>query len=636
MSESTESALREINEELQAIYEGSDEGILVVDALNRRFIRANQAMCDLLGYTKDELLAFSVGDIHPPSYSSVLAEMCDAVSQSHVKTIYNIPCLRKDGSVLYANITGRYLARDDHPLVIGFFHDVTEQKRTVDLLRASEDRYRLIAENVGDIIWTADLTVTEDEKKAAQGNVGALVDTIINKWHFSYVTPSVERVFGTTAEEFLQQSLADITMPSSLHRIRQAMCEAFAKNPSFERDLHRPHVLEVEFRAKDGTSRWGEVTTTYLLDGNGEPECLLGITRDVSERRRTERALRESESKLRMIFENLPDLLLTVNRNGTILFANRGSTNVSRKMLMGADGYGFIAPEYREVSNKVFNGVMADGCPQSLDFLDIFGRWWSCRVVSLADQGQHDYAMVICTDITQERLAAETINKEQQLLRRLLELHERERRLTAYDIHDGFAQQLTGALFRLQGFREMHGRIPEEAWKNFDTAVQLISRAIDETRRLISGLRPPILDESGIIQAIEYLVYENSRQNSPDIEFKHKVAFDRLAPPLESAIFRIVQESLQNACRHSKSDKVRVELKQKGERIHIDVIDWGVGFKPEEVEERRFGLQGIRERARLLDGRVVIDSKPGHGTRVAVELPLIDTHGDITDMEQSG
>jgi len=636
MSESTESALRQINEELQAIYDGSDEGVLVADATSRRFLRANQAMCDLLGYTQEELRAFSIGDIHPHGYSSVISQLCEAVSRGQVKTIYNIPCLRKDGGILCANITGRYLARDKQPLVIGFFHDVTEQKRTIDLLRASEDRYRLIAENVGDIIWTADLMVTEEDRKAADGNVAALVDAILKKWHFSYVTPSVERVFGTTPEEFLQLSLGDVTTPSSLRRIRQAMCEAFAANPSFDRDLHRPHVLEAEFLAKDGSSRWGEVTTTYLLDSNGEPECLLGITRDISERRRTERALRESESKLRMIFENLPDTLLTVNRDGTILFANRGSTNVSRKMLIGADGFGFIAPEYRELSRKVFDDVMTDGCPQTFDFLDIFGRWWACRVVSLAAQGQHDYAMVICTDITQERLAAETINKEQQLLRRLLELHERERRLTAYDIHDGFAQQLTGALFRLQGFREMHGRLAEEAWKNFDAAIQLISRAIDETRRLISGLRPPILDESGIVQAIEYLVYENSRQDSPEIEFRHKVAFDRLAPPLESAIFRIVQESLQNACRHSKSEKVRVELKQKGERIYIDVVDWGVGFKPDEVEERRFGLQGIRERARLLDGRVVIESKPGQGTRVGVELPLIDTHGELGEPEQGG
>jgi signal transduction histidine kinase len=152
----------------------------------------------------------------------------------------------------------------------------------------------------------------------------------------------------------------------------------------------------------------------------------------------------------------------------------------------------------------------------------------------------------------------------------------------------------------------------------------LISRSIDETRRLISGLRPPILDEAGIIQAIEYLVCEHGRQGGPKIEFVHDVAFERLAPPLESAVFRIVQESLQNACRHSRSDRVRVELVQRGDRIHIDIRDWGVGFSAETVEEQRFGLQGIRERVRLLDGRVVIESAPGKGTHIGVELPSVD------------
>ncbi len=79
--------------------------------------------------------------------------------------------------------------------------------------------------------------------------------------------------------------------------------------------------------------------------------------------------------------------------------------------------------------------------------------------------------MVICTNVTQERLATEAIKKEQQLLRRLLDLHERERQLIAYEIHDGFAQQLAGALFRLQGFRETLARNPAEAWKGFDSAV---------------------------------------------------------------------------------------------------------------------------------------------------------------------
>jgi two-component system, NarL family, sensor histidine kinase DegS len=196
--------------------------------------------------------------------------------------------------------------------------------------------------------------------------------------------------------------------------------------------------------------------------------------------------------------------------------------------------------------------------------------------------------------------------------------------LVAYEIHDGFAQQLAGAVFRLQGFRKTCVQNPEEAWETFDEALRLICRAMDDTRRLISSLRPPVLDESGIVEAIEYLVCEFEGHVGPRIEFVHDISFQRLAPPLEAAIFRIVQESLRNACRHSGSDRVRVELIQREQRLHVDVCDWGVGFSVENVEEQRFGLQGIRERVRLLGGRVVIDSAPGKGTHISVELPLTD------------
>ncbi len=155
--------------------------------------------------------------------------------------------------------------------------------------------------------------------------------------------------------------------------------------------------------------------------------------------------------------------------------------------------------------------------------------------------------MAICTDVTGQRLASEGVKKEQQLLRRLLDIHEQERQLIAYEIHDGFAQQLAGALFRLQAFRETFARNPAEAWKGFDSGVHLVCRAIDETRRLISGLRPPVLDEFGVIEAVQNLVYEQNRAGGPEIEFEQDMAGERFPPPLENAIFRIVQESLTNA-----------------------------------------------------------------------------------------
>lgn len=148
-------------------------------------------------------------------------------------------------------------------------------------------------------------------------------------------------------------------------------------------------------------------------------------------------------------------------------------------------------------------------------------------------------------------------------------------------------------------------------------------QAIDEARRLISGLRPPVLDELGIVDAIQYLAYECRANGGPRVEFEHNRIGSRLAAPLENTIFRIVQESLQNACQHSHSDRIAVTLNRRDGRIVVEVRDWGVGFDPGAVEGQRFGLQGIRERARLFDGVASIESAPNQGTRVSVELPLI-------------
>ncbi len=152
---------------------------------------------------------------------------------------------------------------------------------------------------------------------------------------------------------------------------------------------------------------------------------------------------------------------------------------------------------------------------------------------------------------------------------------------------------------------------------------------MDEARRLIGGLRPPILDESGIVAAIEYLCSERRQSGQSQIEFVVRVQFHRLAAPLEVALFRIVQECLTNACRHSQSPKIRVELSQLENRVRLTVQDWGVGFDPQEVKGERFGLRGIRERVRLLGGAADINSSPGKGTIITVELPLLE--GDIDE-----
>jgi signal transduction histidine kinase len=224
----------------------------------------------------------------------------------------------------------------------------------------------------------------------------------------------------------------------------------------------------------------------------------------------------------------------------------------------------------------------------------------------------------------------EHLRREEQLLRQMLDLHERDRKLIAYEIHDGLAQELTGALFNFQALSQAANKESAEAQKVLNTGLRLLTSGIAETRRLISGLRPPILDESGVAVAIEYLVADSQANCGREIELVNNSRFGRLISPLENAIFRIVQEGLTNACRHSNSPQVRIVLDQQGDRVQIEIEDWGIGFEPQKVEETHFGLKGIRERARLLGGQATIESRRGQGTRIRVELPLVESATDVS------
>jgi signal transduction histidine kinase len=215
-----------------------------------------------------------------------------------------------------------------------------------------------------------------------------------------------------------------------------------------------------------------------------------------------------------------------------------------------------------------------------------------------------------------------TPSETEQALRHLLESSDHERQLIAYEIHDGIAQQVAAALMQLQSCEHLRKVAPAKAKRALQTAVETLRQAQSEARRLISGVRPPVLDSSGLVAALVHLVQDQRAAGGPRVEFRSDVAFNRLAPVLENAVYRIAQEALTNACKHSRSARVRVMLAQEGEEVRLEVRDWGVGFDPAAVPAGHFGLEGIRERARLLLGKATIDSRLGHGTTIGLVIPL--------------
>jgi two-component system sensor histidine kinase NreB len=225
-------------------------------------------------------------------------------------------------------------------------------------------------------------------------------------------------------------------------------------------------------------------------------------------------------------------------------------------------------------------------------------------------------------EIKERRYAEERLLKEQQTLRHLLELRDRDRQMVSYEIHDGLVQQLVASIMQLRTFSRLTVRSGNEAWTVFETGLQMLNECMREARQLINGLRSPVLDEFGVVAAIEDLISQDSNQNKLESSFVHRLDRERLAPSLENVIFRIVQESLTNARRYSQSDRLLIRLTQRDDNIRIEVQDWGIGFNPREVGDGHFGLEGIQERARLFGGSATIKSALGKGTRIVVQLPL--------------
>lgn len=250
------------------------------------------------------------------------------------------------------------------------------------------------------------------------------------------------------------------------------------------------------------------------------------------------------------------------------------------------------------------------------------GLWLRVTATPLRDAyGQVCGGVAVFRDVTDVTHAQQALEAERFALHHMVQAQERDRRLTAYEIHDGFVQHVAAALMHLEasGLAESAERAEHQ---HLRAAVGLLRSAIEEARRLINGLRPPLLDEMGLMAAVQHLVSSLARRDGRHVELEHQLDFDRLDPLLEGAVFRMVQEALSNACKHSGSQRLVVRLVQRQERLLVEVIDWGRGFDPARIPADRFGLRGIQERARLFGGSVRLESAPGKGTRLYIELPL--------------
>jgi signal transduction histidine kinase len=238
-----------------------------------------------------------------------------------------------------------------------------------------------------------------------------------------------------------------------------------------------------------------------------------------------------------------------------------------------------------------------------------------------------EYFVGLVQDITQ-RKKSET--EREELMRRLINAQEIERRRIALEMHDQFGQQLSALTLKLSALRRQRGKrtnLIEEL-----APLEMIARQLNaDLDVLVSRLRPPSLDDLGLIAALENYIKQWSDQSDVQANF-HTSGLEAggLTGEVETALYRIVQEALNNIAKHARAGAAAILLDRRIDRVSLIIEDDGVGFDVEGQlrQHRRFGVTGMLERAMLLGGTFDIESNPGAGTTVAVRIPVPRIHQD--------
>jgi len=393
------------------------------------------------------------------------------------------------------------------------------------------------------------------------------------------------------------------------------------------------------FEAKIASiGRWLEVSIYRMQPGH-----FATIFHDISDRKRAEEALKESEAWLRAVLDNSRDCIHVLDP-GTqqYLFvspsvAETTGFTAEEIMKMGFNGVSeHIDPEDRAAvmaqQRRVAAGEDA-GEPVEYRWKARNGQWrWlsTSRGLVRDRQGRSAALVGVTRDITEQRLVEEKLreNKVQRsLANQIMVVEERERRRLAVDMHDGLGQILSLARMKLGAMAQQPQR--EARKQQFCELAGLIDKALHQARTLTFELSPPVLHELGLGPACEWLAEEMAQRYGLKVNVQCQGPIGALQEQIAIVVFRAVRELVINVAKHARVGQVRVRLWQQEGTLQVEVKDNGAGFDLNNADEGRsgkpggggFGLFSIRERLQHVSGVMDIRSQPGRGTTVILTVP---------------
>lgn len=502
-----------------------------------------------------------------------------------------------------ANLTGRKSrGRKSIPANTLGDHDLLsalEETRTAR--NAAEEKYRQIFENAGEGIF----------QSTPEG---------------CYLTanPALARMHGFDSPAELIRSRRDIS--------RETYVEP-AQREEFKRLLEEHGSVrgfEHETWRKDGSKIWISVNAHAVRDETGTIRYYEGTAQDITERKRAEQALRESEERYRELFENSKDAFYVQDMTGVYVSINRAAeklTGYSREEIIGRHFSEFMTPEYARYVQRQLQKKLdpAGETTYEIEMITRKGRHVPVEISSrlIFELGVPVGVQGCFRDVSEKKKAQEA---ERHYSRRLIEAQEAERRRISRELHDQVGQILTAVKMNLHALQ--HQCTQPEILLSINDNLKVIDEAVDQVRDLSADLRPLLLDDLGLVVALPWYLERQTRNLGIPAKFVSGSLDedDRFPSELETACFRIVQEGVTNIVRHARATRISVRLERVLSDLVLLITDDGAGFDARMLRSgtgmATLGLRGMEERARAVGGTITIDSAPALGTEICARLPI--------------
>lgn len=544
--------------------------------------------------------------------ASAMADL--SPEKPHLQVSYRM--VRPDRTVIWVERNSRAHFDKQGKLlrIVGMVADVTERKRAEAALRESEERLRL--------------AVKAGRMYAFEWD--AVTDVIVRSGECGDILYWMDDPTHDTGRHFAASVHPD-------DREAFAVVETTGLSPE-----NSTYQSSFRLLRPDGSVIWLEERGHALFDDKGRMLRIMGMVMDVTERKSTERALRESEERLRMAAQ------------AGRMYAYEWDV-ASDKVVRSAecaDLLGLGCPTHttrQEVLNNIHPddllrmcGDLSAATPQNPTLRARYrtgrqdGTWMWAEKTARAffdEHGKMVRMIGMIADITERKLTEAALSS---VSRRLIEAQEQERLRIARDLHDDIGQRMAFLQIGLEQFNENTPRLTSKDRKQLHNLTAIASEISSDLQSMSHQLHPARLDLQGLVPAVGSLCRELSKQHGLQIKFLHHDVPRQIPDDVALCLFRIVQEALRNVVKHSGAAEAKIELSGDGDQIDLCVSDPGLGFDPESAAGRAgLGLISMRERLRLAGGHLSVESEPSHGSRIRVRVPLPTTDAQVTSRGQA-